>query len=97
MTAWGSTPTCRGFDHFAGFYSAATDYFSHEVGGTLDLRNDTLPDRKQAGFYSTELFTKRAQAWIQRTLAEDPLAKTFTYLAHEAVHGPLDAPQRCAP
>lgn len=94
MTAWGSTPTCRGFDHFAGFYSAATDYYDHMVGTGLDLRNDTTPDAKQAGVYSTELFTTRAQAWIRRTMAVDPAAKTFAYVAHEAVHGPLDAPQR---
>ena len=31
MTTWGSTPTCRGFDHFDGFYSAASDYFTHMV------------------------------------------------------------------
>ena len=60
MTTWGSTPTCRGFDHFAGFYSAATDYYDHEVGaGLLDLRNSTFPDMspdlKSSGVYSTEL------------------------------------------
>jgi arylsulfatase B len=32
MTAWGSTPSCRGFDHYRGFYSAASDYFKHTVG-----------------------------------------------------------------
>ncbi len=93
MTVWGSTPTCRGFDHFAGFYSAATDYWSHDVGGHPDLRNDTRPDASAFGYYSTELFTQRAQAWIKRTLQRNPSARTFAYVAHEAVHGPLDAPQ----
>ena len=32
MTSWGCTPTCRGFDHFYGFYNAFNDYFTHKVG-----------------------------------------------------------------
>ena len=98
MTVWGSTPTCRGFDHFAGFYSAATDYFTHDVGGPiLDFRFDVKPDKGELGNYSTEIFTQRAQAWITEQVqshdAETPL-KTFAYVAHEAVHGPMDGPQR---
>ena len=65
----------------------------------------------EKGRYATELFTARAQAWIERTVAQHaseetaaaaaaasasavaPL-RTFAYVAHEAVHGPLEAPQR---
>ena len=32
MTVWGSTPACRGFQQYRGFYSAASDYFTHMVG-----------------------------------------------------------------
>ena len=104
MTTWGSTPTCRGFDHFAGFYSAATDYYDHEVGaGLLDLRNSTFPDMspdlKSSGVYSTELYATRATQWITKQVDEHsrrPAAdlKTFSYVATEAVHGPMDAPLR---
>ena len=64
MTTWGSTPTCRGFDHFAGFYSAASDYFTHMVGPGFDYHNDLAPAPNASGIYTTERVTTDVQAWI---------------------------------
>ena len=64
MTSWGCTPTCRGFQHFSGFYNAYNDYFSHHVGDGLDLRSNFLPNANETGVYMTELITARVQQWI---------------------------------
>lgn len=92
MTAWGATPTCRGFDHFAGFYNAFNDYNTHMVGKGLDLRLDTEPDRNETGRYMTELITARVSSWIQSAVSRSPATRTFAYVAHEAVHGPVEVP-----
>ena len=52
MTSWGCTPTCRGFDHFYGFYNAFNDYFTHHVGAGLDFRDDVTPVTDQTGQYA---------------------------------------------
>lgn len=39
-TTWGSTPTCRGFDHFRGLYGAGEDYFTHKTTGAFDFHVD---------------------------------------------------------
>lgn len=95
MTCWGATPTCRGFDHFSGFYNAFNDYFTHRVGVGLDLRNDTQPDfanRNESGVYMTELITSRVSTWIRSVQASSPSRPTFAYVAHEAVHAPNQVP-----
>ena len=40
MTAWGSTPSCRGFDHFSAMYNAYNQYFTHVVGDGFDYHRD---------------------------------------------------------
>jgi arylsulfatase B len=44
MTVWGSTPTCRGFDHFNGFYSAASQCGATESSYTCLPPACLLPD-----------------------------------------------------
>ena len=56
MHTWAHTPTFRGFEHFVGFYNAAEDHWTHDVGQYLDLRNDTSPLWAK-GTYSTHLFS----------------------------------------
>lgn len=100
MTAWGSTPTCRGFDHFSGLYNAAEDYFSHMVGPGFDFHLDERGSSKggdaemyERGTYSTLAITTAVEAWATRQIAaRGPSAKTFAYVAHQAVHGPLEVP-----
>jgi len=99
MTAWGSTPSCRGFDHYRGFYSAASDYFKHTVGPGFDYHTDErgaskAGDPSAVGVYTTEAVTSAVQGWITGQIAARPEAKTFAYVAHEAVHGPMEVPER---
>ena len=99
MTTWGSTPTCRGFDHYRGFYSAASDYFTHMVANGFDYHNDQRgadkgSDASVKGGYTTEAVTSAVQEWISGQLAAKPNAKTLAYVAHEAVHGPMEVPAR---
>lgn len=102
MTAWGSTPTCRGYDHYNGFYSAASHYYDHTVGNGYDYRNDFRPDFSAAGVYTTEKVTSAVQSWIRAEVAaaaaadldKHKMANTFAIVMHEAVHGPLQAPMR---
>ena len=97
MTTWGSTPTCRGFDHFRGFYSAASDYFTHMVGKGYDYHNEQRGPDKQIdpsveGVHTTHAVTSAVQEWITAQMAARADAKTFAYVAHEAVHAPLQVP-----
>ena len=99
MTAWGSTPTCRGFDHFRGYYNAAEDYYTHMVGPGFDYHIDERGNDKggdvelfEQGTYSTLVTTGAVQDWVTGQLAARRSAKTFAYVAHQAVHGPLEVP-----
>ena len=57
MTSWGCTPTCRGFDHFYGFYNAFNDYFTHHVGVGLDFRDDLVPVINETGAHVSQCRT----------------------------------------
>ena len=92
MTTWGCTPTCRGFDHYSGFYNADEDYFTHMVSGGLDMRRDLAPDRNQSGVFGSDLFGDRASEWISAAVAGGA-ANTFAYVAFQAIHAPQQAPQ----
>ena len=92
MTSWGCTPTCRGFDHFFGFYNAYNDYFTHHVGKGLDFRNDTHPVTSLDGVYMTEALTTDAVRWLEDQVPRG--VSTFTYMAHEAIHAPAQVPSR---
>ena len=92
MTTWGTTPTCRGFDHFSGFYNADEEYFNHMVGAGLDLRRDFAPDRNETGVFSSDLFGNRAAEWIGEAVAGGA-TNSFAYVAFQAIHGPQQAPQ----
>jgi arylsulfatase A-like enzyme len=104
MTTWGCTPTCRGFQHYSGYYNADNDYFSHVVGtpsGTgLDLRHDFAADVNQTGVYSTHLITQRVQQWIRSVVAAPastsaapaPPVRSFAYVAYQAIHAPMQVP-----
>ncbi|MEQ2193419.1 hypothetical protein XENOCAPTIV_024830 [Xenoophorus captivus] len=83
-------PTRRGFDTYLGYLTGSEDYFTHErcynitplnlTRCALDLRDGEEVATAYKGDYSTELFSQRA-----------PL---FLYVALQAVHSPLQVPER---
>ncbi|MEP4079435.1 sulfatase-like hydrolase/transferase [Haloferula sp.] len=80
-------PMNYGFDRFVGFVSGNIDYHSH-----LDRMNtfDWWHNReltKETG-YSTHLITRHAVDYIEKH-KDEPF---FVYVAHEAVHSPIQGP-----
>ncbi|XP_022241171.1 arylsulfatase B-like [Limulus polyphemus] len=92
---WSYTPTFRGFDSFFGFYLGAEEYYTHRSGydgqNYLDLRNNTKPATEYGGVYSTNLFSTVTTKLISRL---NPRIPTFLYLPFQAVHSPLEVPQK---
>ncbi|KAL5014583.1 hypothetical protein ScPMuIL_008853 [Solemya velum] len=88
---WSCTPTYRGFDSFFGYYNGAEDYYTHEIRGYLDLRNNTTPSSQYNGQYSTDVFAQKAVNIIQTHNKEQPL---FLYLPFQAVHTPIQVPKK---
>jgi hypothetical protein len=68
---WGglrSVNNCR-YSHYNGFYSAASDYYTHDVGLGYDYRYDLSPDYNASGIYTTEKVTSAVQEWIRSEVA----------------------------
>ena len=102
------TPTERGFDSHFGYYVGAEDYYTHrrsdsvpnkainatkpelEVDG-LDFRNNTDLVLNMNGTYSTIAFALEAQRIVSQHNPQQPL---YLYLPFQAVHAPLEVPQR---
>ena len=79
-------PMNYGFDEFRGYVGGNVDYHTH-IAGYGEKQLDWWKDRvleNETG-YSTDLLTKYATEFIARN-KETPF---FLYLAHEAVHDPL--------
>lgn len=97
---WRRTPTYRGFDSFFGYLYGAEDYYSHQLGGWFDLRNDTQarcgPGCSQAigpkhnGTYSPYLFSAEVVRLIQE--AGESTTPTYIHFTPQSVHAPLEAP-----
>ena len=94
MTTWDYTPTCRGFDYFYGFYGPAQDHYTHTAGGGLDLREDFAAVVDENTTYSTTLYTGKVQAWVQGAVQAGHADRTFVYLAYQAMHSPIEAPEQ---
>ncbi|XP_002739676.1 arylsulfatase B-like [Saccoglossus kowalevskii] len=95
---WACTPNHRGFDTFFGMYLAGGDYFNHTRlchGRRLaawDLRDgDQVVAPEYVGKYSTIVFAEKAQEIIKK---HDPTNPLFLYLSFQAVHAPLQVPER---
>lgn len=94
-------PTRRGFDTYFGYLTGSEDYYSHircvpiaslnRTRCALDLREGEEVATAYKGDYSTELFSERAIKIIQKHNSSKPL---FLYVALQAIHGPLQVPQR---
>ena len=88
------TPLERGFDTFFGFWGGGEDYSTHMSSGGFDFRQNGAIFREAAGSYSTKLFSEKAVALIEQHAAGvDSGRPLFLYLAFQATHAPLQAPQ----
>ncbi|XP_042365591.1 LOW QUALITY PROTEIN: arylsulfatase B-like [Plectropomus leopardus] len=94
-------PTARGFDTYFGYLTGSEDYFTHVrchpisslnvTRCALDLREGEEVATAFKGDYSTELFSQRATSIIDKHNPNKPL---FLYMALQAVHAPLQVPER---
>ncbi|XP_028273133.1 arylsulfatase B [Parambassis ranga] len=94
-------PTRRGFDSFFGYLTGSEDYFTHVrcspvppgnlTRCALDLRDGEEVATAYNGSYSTELLSQKASNIIRKHNSNKPL---FMYVAMQAVHDPLQVPER---
>lgn len=107
MHKWEYTPTYRGFDTFYGFYNAENDYYTHsytsripypnpddpkQLPRGIDLRCNKDPVTDKNGTYNTNLFTEAIQQAITSHVEDHK--PFFVYGAYQAVHTPLQVPDR---
>lgn len=95
-----SRPEQHGFQHWFGFMAGCIDYYSHiyywgvQRGGE-DPLHDLWENGREIwlnGQYFTDLVTERAVRFVQQAAAD--AAPFFMYVAYNAPHYPLHAPQR---
>ncbi|XP_070706474.1 arylsulfatase B [Pempheris klunzingeri] len=94
-------PTRRGFDTYFGYLTGSEDYYTHTrcspiaalnlTRCALDLRDGEEVATGYKGVYSTELLSQRAVSIIGKHDSNKPL---FLYVALQAVHAPLQVPER---
>eukprot|EP00040_Diaphanoeca_grandis_P015002 m.76267 g.76267 ORF g.76267 m.76267 type:complete len:547 (-) comp24880_c0_seq2:79-1719(-) len=88
----GHVPTRRGFDSFLGFWGGGEDFFTH----SYDFRsNETYTQPQYNGQYSTTVFSQHAVQLItaNNRKTDEPVVPWFIYLAYQATHSPLQAPE----
>lgn len=82
-------PAQRGFDTFYGFLDGETHFF---FPSRLHLNNQLLPvDEYPRDYYSTDDWTGRAIQFVKELRASSPDKPFFMYIAHNAVHAPLQS------
>jgi arylsulfatase A-like enzyme len=81
------SPLAHGFDYFFGFKGGFIDYYQHtNQEGEHDLFENDEPSH--AAGYSTDLFTERSVAFIERNAGEP----FFLEVAYNAAHWPFQVP-----
>jgi len=81
-------PTKRGFDEFFGFLGGAHPYLGERRGDGNPIMRGTTPVEEKE--YLTDAFGREAVAFIEKHKSEP----FFLYLAFNAVHNPLEAPEK---
>jgi arylsulfatase A-like enzyme len=82
-------PSQRGFDTFYGFLDGETHFF---FPSRLQLNNNLLPiDEYPRDYYSTDDWTDRAIEGIKELRNSSPTKPFLAYIAHNAVHAPLQS------
>ena len=83
-------PLSRGFDHYFGHLSGATDFFKGDNSFRLDDQRFTVPEQ---GFYNTDANTDYAMRFVTDAVKEKKEKPFFLYIAYNAPHYPLQAPK----
>ena len=88
------TPMHRGFDRYFGFHEGATNFFNGEgTQGGFSYHLDEValePSDLAEDFYSTHAFTDFGIQFIEERDKDKPF---FMYMAYNAPHYPLQAPE----
>lgn len=89
-------PVDRGFDRYYGLISGGMNYFNIRLGKRKGIfRHFAIDGREhrppEDGFYSTDAFTDHALKMVREHRGDRPF---FLYLAYNAPHWPLHAPQK---
>ena len=97
-------PQHRGFDHFLGFLTGGQDFYTHEKCNNFKGKKACGYDFREAYANQTEVIRwDLAEKYsndifydgIKDRLANsDPEKPLFTYLSYQAVHTPIQAPQK---
>lgn len=89
-------PMDRGFDQYFGFLSGCINFFNGNEwnSGINNMFFGREPYQAQEGFYSTDAFTQYSIRFIEEMLSDKPDVPFFLYLAHNAPHFPLQAPEK---
>ncbi len=82
-------PVERGFDHYFGHLSGASDYFKGNPTHRLDLKPFIPP--RDGTFYTTDANADYAVKFLNESLRNQPEKPFFMYLAFNAPHAPLEA------
>ena len=91
-----TVPNAHGFDYYYGFLDGCVDYYSHRFYWADPTRvnfHDLWRNREEVfedGRYLTERFGEEASAFVAKP-RQNPF---FLYLALNAVHYPMHAPQK---
>ena len=87
-------PLQRGFDRFYGVVEGGGFYYKLKRGRTIKLGNETVFSVNQQppeGWYTTDAWTQQSIGFLDEALAaKKPF---FLYVAHNAPHFPLQAPE----
>jgi len=81
-------PLNRGFDEFFGFLGGAHQYFGEKGDGRNSIMRGS--ERVEEKEYLTDAFAREAVSFIERH-SKEPF---FLYLTFNAVHSPLQAPEK---
>ncbi len=84
-----SWPLQRGFDRFYGILEGLTNL--HHPHRLVSDNSPVEVDEYPEGYYFTDDITDRAISFLKSLRAHDATKPFFLYLAHAAVHGPLQA------